>query len=157
MVAKVHDTYGAGLATLDSWIADLRATSAKLKAAYPVVAERIKAEIDAAISEGRSVDGQQWQPKKEGGKALVHAAAALTAKAIGNVIVIALRGPEVFHNFGTKRVPRRAILPMGGIPDRLGNAIRLGLVDMGPEWMRRAGRHDRGSGGVKMNPRAVVK
>jgi hypothetical protein len=72
--------------------------------------------------------------------------------------MLKLSGHHVFHHYGfysklfKRRVPARRFWPTGGLPDRLGNAIRKGLVDMGHEWMTRKGRHDRGSRGVRMRP-----
>lgn len=150
---RVYDSYGAGLETLDEWIGRLRSMPEMVNASAQQLVPVVRADIDRAIAEGRSVDGRKWLPKKDGGRALVNAAKAVMVEARKNVILITLTGPEVFHQFGTKRIPARPIIPSGNLPDRIGNAIRKGLVDMGIEWMTRKGRHDRGSGGVKMKPR----
>jgi len=80
----------------------------------------------ATAAAGKTPDGDPWQPKKDGGRALVHAAEHLVAKALGKTIVLTLKGVEVFHNFGTSRLPKRQILPDGGsgIPKNVSAALR---------------------------------
>lgn len=154
----VVDTYGAGLQTIDDWIANLRSLPELTDAAAPQVAEFLEDELRKAIREGRSLDGTKWAPTKSGKPPLSGAAGAIRTTVARGVVIIALTGHYVFHHFGfysklfRKRVPARPFWPTGGLPDRLGNAIRKGLVDMGHEWMTREGRHDRGSGGIKMRP-----
>lgn len=119
----------SGYAALDDMIERLRGLPAELEAAAPGLAQDFKAEADRAIAEGRSVDGVKWAPKKDGGRALVNAAKAVRAYATGALIFLEVRGVEAIHNFGTKRVPARPILPSGpGVPLKLGQAIRKGLV-----------------------------
>jgi hypothetical protein len=132
-----------GFATLDDWIKRLETLPDGVKAIAQELAPEVKAVIDEQIAQGVGPDGQAWKPKKDGGRALVNAAKAVTAKAIDNVILITLSGKEVFHQWGTRRVPQRAILPTGGLPAKLGNAIRLGIVDGLDAWLSRAGRHDK--------------
>lgn len=112
------------------------------------VAVEMKRDVDKAISEGRSVDGVTWQLKKDGGRPLVNAAKAVYAYGVGSVAFIILKGVEVFHHFGAGRNPRRAILPSGGT-DKLGNAIRRGIITVCNKFLTRSGRHDKGSGGTK--------
>lgn len=143
---------GAAAQTLAGWINMLRSANGIVKDAAQALAPVVKAEIEQAIAEGRSVDGQKWPLTKAGHVALRNAAKNITVRAIDNVILVTLSGHHVFHHFGAGRNPRRAILPTRGMPAKLGDAIRKGLVDMGHEWMTRAGRHDKGSRGVKMRP-----
>jgi hypothetical protein len=146
-----RDTYGAGFATLDEWIAQLRAAASP--AAPAAIAQQlvpvVRAEIDQAIREQRSVDGTPWPPTKDGHAALQNAMKAVTVSAIRSTILIRLSGPEVFHHFGTHRVPARPILPRGGMPDRLGNAIRRGVVAACAAFLARKGR---GRGGPAISP-----
>ena len=86
----------------------LPADAAKLAA--PLVEEAVKATAAA----GTTPDGKAWAPRKDGGRPLVHAADALSAKAVGSTIVVTLTGPEVFHNAGNGHVEKRQILPDGG-------------------------------------------
>ncbi len=126
----------AALRTLDRFIADLRSTKGIGKALAPQLAPIVKAEVDAAIAAGHGLDGTPWPARKDGGKPLVNAAKAVSVRAIGSAIVITLTGPEVFHQFGAGSLPVRAILPVKGLPFKLGNAIRKGIVSMGLPFMQ---------------------
>lgn len=91
------------------------------KAAAPLVQDAVRATAKA----GADSEGKPWAPKQKGGRALVNAAAALSAKAAGTMIVVTLTGIEVFHNRGTKSLPERRILPDGGagIPKGIAAAV----------------------------------
>lgn len=120
----------AGVAAVDEMIARLRGFPDAIRAEAPAIAKRVQAAVEEDIAAGRAPTGTPWKPKKGGGRALVHAAKALTVKAIGTVILLTLEGPEVFHNFGTHKVPARPILPSSSsVPLKLGQAIRLGVVE----------------------------
>lgn len=145
--AGVIDTYGAGRQTIDQWVASLRSLPEMVDASVPQIANFLLAEMQTAASAGRCVDGTVWPPKKDGGQPLVNAASAIKVFVSGRTIVFQISGHYVVHQFGTTRMPRRPILPMGGMPDRLGNAIRKGLVQMTQEWLTRKGRKSFGGGG----------
>jgi len=147
----------AAALTLAQWINQLRAANGITKDAAQALVPVVRAEIAKAIQEGRSVDGEKWPLTAKGTVALRNAMQHITVRAIENVIVVTLTGHHVFHHFGTSRDPRRPILPTKGLPQKLGQAIARGLVDMGEAWMKRKGRHDRGSGGVRMMPSMTGK
>jgi len=44
-------------------------------------------------------------------------------------VIIALKGHYVFQHFGARSTTPRRVIPHGGMPTELGNAIRLGLVE----------------------------
>jgi len=124
-------------------------------------AELANKEIRSAIAEGRSADGTPWAPRKTTrrsgarrgdvagkGRVLANADAAVEVRAIGTSLVVVLTGPEVFHQFGAGGKPERPIIPTK--IDRLGNAIRLGVVEMADEWLN-AHRRD------KPRPRRAAK
>lgn len=133
------------IAKLDEWVNRLRTTGQAVEAAAVEVAGLLQTEAEAAVREQRSMDGTKWPPTKEGTPALRNAAANIETKARGSVVQMILTGHHVYHHFGAGRSPRRPILPMGGTPAKLGNAIRLGIVHMGEEWMNRNRGH-RGRG-----------
>lgn len=91
------------------------------KAAGPGV-ERV---LKATASAGTDPEGRSWAPKKDGGRPLVGAAAAISVSIAGPVIRGVLTGPTVFHHFGTGRVPQRRVLPDAGagIPPEIAAAI----------------------------------
>lgn len=89
--------------------------------------------LDVAKSEaaaGVSPTGQAWTPKKDGGRPLANAAAHLTARALGNIIQLTLKGVDVIHNFGTSRQPKRQIIPDAGagIPAAFANAVEEAAI-----------------------------
>lgn len=129
------DTYGAGLETLDQWIARLRDSGSLMSAAGDVVAEKLEEIITENIANGVDPSGSPWRETIDGSKPLSNAASALTTRVIGDYVVATISGVEAYHHHGTSRTPRRAMLPQGGLPDRFGNAIRLGLVQMSREWL----------------------
>lgn len=130
-----------GFASLDEWIRDLRATRGIGARMASELAPIVKRETDAGIAAGHGLDGVPWRPTKAGTPPLKHAAKAVSVKGIGNTILLTLTGHEVFHQFGAGRLPIRAILPLKGLPFRLGDAIRKGIVDAGPPFMDRKGGH----------------
>ena len=149
---SISDTYGAGNAGIDDMIARIRSMPGMATAALPEIGGVILAQIQATASAGQSSEGTPWAPKKRGGgRAMVNAAAALSMAVLGNVILVKLTGPEVFHHYGAggKGHVARPILPRGGLPDRLGDAIRKGMVSFCEAWMGRGGSHKNGSG-IKM-------
>lgn len=148
-----RDSYGLGMMTMDGWIRRLRSMPEMVGAAVPQVADMVQSELSAAMAASRNVDGSPWRPIPGGGKPLKNLASALTMRIAGRVITWTITGHHVFHEIGTGRLPRRALLPKGGLPDKLGNQIRKGLITMGMDWLQRKGRHDKGSGGVRMQPR----
>lgn len=127
------------LATIDQWIADIRASGEGIKEAAPIIAAKCKEASDSELSAGHGLGGDEWAPKQDGSAPLVNAAAAVTVTAVDNVIVFRLAAPEVYHHYGAGGKPQRPILPRGDLPDRLGNAIRAGLVQ-GLPLMKKHGR-----------------
>ncbi len=87
----------------------------------PLVEAAIRKQADAGVDP----KGQAWEPTKAGGKPLKNAGAAVNAVATKRAIVVKLGAPEIFHNMGTKRVPKRQILPdAGDMPDHVAEALR---------------------------------
>ena len=139
-----------GFARLDDWIRNLETFGDSIPEMTKSLVPVVESEAAEAVQGQRSMDGVGWAPTKSGKRALAGAMKAITVKAVGTVILITMRGHEVFHQFGFRGTPARPILPTAGMPKKLGNAIRTGIIDMGLEWMTRRGRHDRGSRGAGM-------
>lgn len=119
----------SGDSEMQSMIDSLRKLPGELKAATPDIAVKVKSAIAANIAAGRAPDGTAWAPRKDGGKPLANAAAALTVTAQGDTIVGTLTGPEAFHHYGTKKDPKRQILPQDGtLPTGIAEAFKRGLV-----------------------------
>lgn len=84
--------------------------------AAPDVLAAAKSTADA----GTTPEGKAWAPrKKDGGRALAHAADAITVRAVGDVIEIVLSGVNVYQQ------AKRRILPERGktLPSQIVNAI----------------------------------
>lgn len=116
--------------SLDRMIAAARNVARLAVDGAPEAARTVEAELKASAAAGTSPDGQAWAPRKrDGGRAMAGAASHVTCNAVGTSLVIRLEGPDVFHHFGAGEKPRRPVIPQGTIPDKLGNAIRLGFVE----------------------------
>ena len=105
----------SGIAQLDAMIARLKALAGPdmparvAKEAAPLV----EAAIKGTAAAGTDPLGRPWQPKKDGGRPLVNAAAHIKTRAVGNLVATTLSGPDVFHHLGSGHSPRRQILPDG--------------------------------------------
>lgn len=128
-----------GFSSLDAHIAKVRklATLSELTAAKaaPLVLEAVQ----KTTRSGKTPNGEPWPPKKDGGQPLMHAADHLSATSEGPIVVLTLTGkPEVVHNFGDKRNPKRQILPDAGagIPTIVSDAVRRASRDAFAEIMR---------------------
>ena len=117
--------------------ADLHALAGHLRSledASGAIAREARADVEAAArataEAGTAPDGAAWKPRKDGGRPLANAAAAITAVVSGTtkaVITLVIKGHYVFHNFGTKREPKRQILPdakKGLVPAKITEAVR---------------------------------
>ena len=114
---------------LDEMIADLRRLGDGWE---PELARQASPLVEAALQRtaaaGQTPEGQAWAPRKAGGRAMAHAAAAITVKAYPTVLRAVLTGVEVFHHYGkgASEVRRRVIPDVGTIPDVVEAALRKG-------------------------------
>ncbi len=103
-----------GAEQMQRWISQLQALGRDgiaevAREAEPLVQEAARATAAA----GTDPSGKAWPAKKDGGAPLVGSPSHITAKAAGGTIRIYLKGPDVFHHYGTKRVPKRQVIPEG--------------------------------------------
>lgn len=113
-----------GRAALRAQIARLRKLSGLTKDVAPKVARAVERELRAQIAAGKGPDGKPWKRRQDGGQPLRNAAAALSVRAVGDVIVVRLDGVEARHHLGAVRGGvRRQIIPTGSMPDALTRAI----------------------------------
>lgn len=137
----------SGRQTLSEWATALRAAGDTVEAMAANLARDVfPREFSAAIRRQESADGVAWKPTRAGTPALRGAMSALSFSSRGNTAFVHLTGHEVFHQYGTARLPARPILPSGSLRGPLGRAIRTGVVDMGSAWLARAGAHGAGRG-----------
>lgn len=98
------------------------------KAAAPLVEKAARSTAAA----GTSPEGETWKPKKDGGgKVLANAPAAVSAVAIDNSVQVILKGHHVFHHYGTKRDPKRPIIPEKDevLPAPMADAVKRAAED----------------------------
>lgn len=85
----------------------------------------VEAAVKASAAAGTTPDGQPWAVRKDGGRALVNAAAAIAVKSYPGVLRIILTGVEVFAHFGkgARQVARKIIPDTGTMPKAIADAI----------------------------------
>lgn len=106
--------------------------------------------VTDAVKGQRSMDGSAWLKTKAGTPALKNAASAITVTAGKRSVDLVMTGHHVIHQVGTSRLPRRPVFPSAVLDDKLGRLIREGIVEMTEEWLTRDGRHDKGSGKMRV-------
>jgi hypothetical protein len=115
---------GPGLDAIKAHVEDLGDVETYLPAAADAVREYLR----ATTSAGTSPSGKPWAPrKKDGGKPLQNAFAAIDVRAVGKDVIVELEGEEVFHQYGAGAAPVREIIPKE-VDEKLGNAIARGVV-----------------------------
>lgn len=115
---------------LDAFIRRVRAMRLLPREVAKAAAPHVQEAIQDQIARGEDPDGKAWAPKKDGGRALEHAGAAVSTIAADTTIRTTLRGKEVFHHRGTSRVPQRRILPdSGDMPEHVKAALELGAAE----------------------------
>jgi len=114
----------------DAALADFAARLRSLKTLPEDVARQAAPLIEEVVKEnaaaGVTPDGKPWPTKKDGTRALPNAASAVTAKAVGALVVVKLVGAYVFHQLFKADDRRREILPEGGagVPPRIAEKLR---------------------------------
>jgi hypothetical protein len=133
-----------GEQTLIGWIKGLQALATEgPEGIVEMTRAAVETEMRANLDAGISPDGEAFAPLVEGGgKAYANAQKLLSVESARNSVVIIIRGALVFANWGTRKMVARKVLPTRGIPKKLGNAIRLGFIEMAEGFMSRRGRHD---------------
>lgn len=104
-----------GIAELDSFIARVRGLKLLPTEVAKAAAPRVEGELKRSASAGTTPYGEKWPQKKDGGKPLVNAAAAVSCKAIGSVVEMSIDDyVHRIHNSGAEGgVPSRQMLPDG--------------------------------------------
>lgn len=90
-------------------------------------APRVERALKETASAGTDPYGNPWPAKKDGGRALVHAADAIVCTADGEAVVAKVTGLHAIHNAGTPhRLPQRQLLPDGGdgMPPKIAKVMR---------------------------------
>ncbi len=110
---------------LNRMIAQLRGIPDLVEKILPEVADECHAVIADNIAAQVGPDGTRWPMSKNLEPVLVNAAQAVTASAIGNVILIRVTGPEARHHLGiAKGKVKREIIPTRKIPKPMVEAMQ---------------------------------
>ena len=73
-------------------------------AAVKEIAKVVEKDLNRTLAAGQAPDGTPWKLRKDGGKPLQNARNAIAVGAVGNTIIIRLRGrSNVLHHFGYAR------------------------------------------------------
>lgn len=131
----------SGEQALDRWISELRKATRGLGRVMPDIVKHVRIASRKALLNGMSLDGIKWELTQDGRVPMKGAAAALRVSSVGSSILLAIGEPYVFHHFGAGGRPVRPIFPEGALPDLLGNAIRLGAIEVLPFTDRRRREH----------------
>lgn len=107
----------------------LRSLQSVTSSAAKEAAERVAVVVKQTAAAGTDLDGKAWPAKKDGTRALPNAAGAVSAFALGTMVVVKLVGAYVYHQFSKGR--QRSILPDGGAgtPKRIAEALRAATQD----------------------------
>jgi hypothetical protein len=112
----------ARLAALSARLRGMKSVSGEIAAA---AAPGVALEARRTANEGTTPTGEPWEGRKSDGAApLKNASGAISAVVSGTtegVLTLVLKGHHIFHQRGTKRVPKRQILPTleDGLPKRM--------------------------------------
>lgn len=126
------------------WKADLLTLPTGLGRLPTTLAPVVRGQVQAAIAGGRAIDGSSHAPVLEPGRArsVPELQDGVTVFSRARSVVIRMVGGMVYREYGTGQQRARPVLGWDrGIPPKLGNAIRLGIVSMGTAWMTRHGSH----------------
>ena len=112
------------LEALNQMIARLQGIPDLVQSVLPECAAECHAVIAENVAAQVGPDGEAWAPGNDGKPVLQNAAAAVTALAIGNVILLRVSGPEAKHHLGiAKGKVQRRIIPTRKAPQAMTKAI----------------------------------
>lgn len=124
------DDAAAATAEIQKMIDSLMALERAPEEMAPVVAKSLDKFLRKQISTGQAPDGTAWPARKDGGKPLQNAGAALRVSVHGPVVVAQLTGPTAMHHLGRGRGGvRRQILP-DGIPQAVVKVLQEALTQL---------------------------
>lgn len=110
---------------LDGVIARLRRLPKIVEEVAPELAKELHAVTAENVAAQRGPDGKAWEPGQENNEVLSGAMKNVDTRAVGNVIVQTLRGPEAKHHLGIARGRvKREIIPTKKIPDAFVKAAK---------------------------------
>lgn len=124
------------MGSLEDIITNLRDSATMFRESVPLAAKAVEYEARSALAQGYSINGVAWTQTIDGRVPMRGASRALRVTGIGNIIVLAIGEPYIYHHFGAGKKPIRLVVPTGDLPDKIGNAIRLGYFEIIPAWCK---------------------
>lgn len=88
----------------------------------------VEAAARKTAAAGKDPYGNTWQPKKDGGRPLEHAAEHIHARPIASSIEISTEGADAWHNVGAGGRPVRQVIPDVEIPPAIADAVEQGAA-----------------------------
>lgn len=106
------------MSTLETMIEDMKRLSTFDERCAELAAPKMQEAARASADAGVDPNGRPWAPKKNGARALAHAAEHVTAEAHGNRVDLIVDGPEFWHQTAKEggTLPQRKIIPSVGDP-----------------------------------------
>ena len=96
--------------------------------ALPPAAQEVEKHLKDTARAHTTPEGKPWAPTKEGAPALNNAANEITVRVAGQTIIVELKGNSTWWHYGVRGVDPRQVIPVDVIGEKLGNAIRRGVV-----------------------------
>lgn len=122
---------------LDTMIAKVRALGAAPEEVAKLAAPLVEAAVKQTAAAGTSPDGVAWAPRRDGRPALVNAAAAVAARAIGPVVQLRLVGtPTGSQTAQAIQNHYRPILPSKA--SELPKPVTAALTEAGRRYFNRS-------------------
>lgn len=94
----------------------------------PPAAQEVQAHLQATSTAHTTPEGKPWKPTLKGEPALNGAPNEISVRVAGQIIIVELKGNSVWWHYGTRGVEPRPVIPVDIIGEKLGNAIRRGVV-----------------------------
>ena len=94
----------------------------------PPAAQAVQTHLVGTAKAHTTPDGKPWLATTKGAPALNNAASEIAVRVAGSTIVIELKGNSVWWHYGVRGVEPRQVIPVDVVGEKLGNAIRRGVV-----------------------------
>lgn len=111
-----------------AWARDVRELEQLAERGAEEAAPLVEEQLKKTAAAGQDSFGAPWPPKKDGSRALVHAADHVSARAAGAFIVCEYEGPGVWHEEGAQGKPVRRVLPDVEAPPAILAAVDKGCA-----------------------------
>lgn len=101
----------SGAAVMNGWIASLRNVAASEAERVEIMRAELEADTKRTAAAGTTPDGAAWKPTQTGAAPLQGAPEAISSSVQGSTAIVEINGHHVVHHYGTKKDPKRQIIP----------------------------------------------